>query len=279
MHIFYDNDPDGKFACHILIEAHGKGMLLGDDYDLKYQQGDRSKPFPKDIFNSGEHIVFTDYTPGREIVEDLLQAGPKVIILDHHITAIEALEGLGVDGIMDTTKASCELAWEYCYGDKEMPEALKLIGDLDCWRENRIQGYQLALALDLFATSPDSIVWDSLVQVEGLKRMQDIGKLLFTAQKKNYSEKLNKIFKVSLEGKNFLAVNHNERGAWAFEDHPERNSVDGCLSFHWDGKEWVFSIFSDKVDISPIAVKHGGGGHKGAAGFRCDVLPFNLREE
>lgn len=276
MHIFYDDDPDGKFACHILVEAYGRGLLVGDDYGLKYDQGDRSKPFPTDIFNSGEHIIFTDYTPGKDVIAKLIQAGHKVIVLDHHITSIEALQGLPVEGLMNTSKASCELAWEYCYGDKEQPEALTLIGNFDCWREDRIQGYQLALALDLFATTPDSIVWQSLDTEEGLKRMRDIGKLLYTAQKKNYGDKLGKIFKVNLEGKTFLAVNHNERGAWAFEDHPERHAVDGCLSFHWDGTHWSFSIFSDNVDISPIAVKYGGGGHKGAAGFRCKELPFEL---
>lgn len=28
------------------------------------------------------------------------------------------------------------------------------------------------------------------------------------------------------------------------------------------------------IDVSVIAKAHGGGGHKGAAGFICDNLPF-----
>lgn len=28
------------------------------------------------------------------------------------------------------------------------------------------------------------------------------------------------------------------------------------------------------VDVSKIAIKRGGGGHKGAAGFQCKRMPF-----
>lgn len=40
------------------------------------------------------------------------------------------------------------------------------------------------------------------------------------------------------------------------------------------GDLFKVSMYSEFVDVSEIAVKYGGGGHKGASGFQCTELPF-----
>jgi hypothetical protein len=42
--------------------------------------------------------------------------------------------------------------------------------------------------------------------------------------------------------------------------------------------QWTVSMYGLKpsVDVGAICTKHGGGGHKGAAGFQCKSLPFAL---
>jgi len=37
---------------------------------------------------------------------------------------------------------------------------------------------------------------------------------------------------------------------------------------------WTYSMYSKTVDVSNIAKKYGGGGHKGAAGFNMDKMGF-----
>jgi hypothetical protein len=53
---------------------------------------------------------------------------------------------------------------------------------------------------------------------------------------------------------------------------------DACLGFNWTGKNWRASLYhapgKEHHDLSLIAVKHGGGGHRGACGFVADKLPF-----
>ena len=50
------------------------------------------------------------------------------------------------------------------------------------------------------------------------------------------------------------------------------------MGFNYDGKGWNFSLYHAKhrtdLDLSAIAVKYGGGGHRGACGFRSKNLPF-----
>lgn len=56
------------------------------------------------------------------------------------------------------------------------------------------------------------------------------------------------------------------------------NSVEGeydlYIGFSFNGESWTYSIRSNKdsVDCSEIASNYGGGGHKGAAGFRSKEL-------
>jgi len=42
----------------------------------------------------------------------------------------------------------------------------------------------------------------------------------------------------------------------------------------FDGSVWIVSLYSLEADVSVIAKKYGGGGHKKAAGFKCRDLPF-----
>jgi len=53
---------------------------------------------------------------------------------------------------------------------------------------------------------------------------------------------------------------------------------DACFGFNWTGKEWNVSLYhapgKEHHDLSLIAVKHGGGGHRGACGFKTNKLPF-----
>lgn len=55
-----------------------------------------------------------------------------------------------------------------------------------------------------------------------------------------------------------------------------RADFDGI--FYWNGATWTVSLYHaahrKDLDLSAIAVKYGGGGHRGACGFRAAKLPF-----
>jgi nanoRNase/pAp phosphatase (c-di-AMP/oligoRNAs hydrolase) len=50
------------------------------------------------------------------------------------------------------------------------------------------------------------------------------------------------------------------------------------MGFYFDGQKYNVSLYhsphNKQHDLSLIAVKYGGGGHKGACGFQADKLPF-----
>ena len=62
---------------------------------------------------------------------------------------------------------------------------------------------------------------------------------------------------------------------------------DAVLLYIFKPKEnmWKVSMYSndnlsdkqkEELDLTPIAIKYGGGGHKGACGFSCKELPFDI---
>jgi oligoribonuclease NrnB/cAMP/cGMP phosphodiesterase (DHH superfamily) len=75
--------------------------------------------------------------------------------------------------------------------------------------------------------------------------------------------------KVMFEGHPTLAI--NQRADGDLGDHIRKKGYDIAYCYIetvQNGKLMTFvTLFSDKVDVSEIAKKYGGGGHKGAAGF------------
>ena len=86
-------------------------------------------------------------------------------------------------------------------------------------------------------------------------------------------------FLVEFEGLKFLALNTTALNSQAFEakDVPETGH-DALMNFNFTGELWDVSLYHARhrtdLDLSAIAVKHGGGGHKGACGFRSAKIPF-----
>lgn len=272
MLLFYDKDPDGICACH-LFKKHGN---LTDNYKSVYLPGDRSAEFPHNKVHKNEIVVFTDYCAPRKDIEKILEKTPNVYLIDHHISTIEDMKGLKLKGLQDINFSSCELMFKFFKPNEKLPLYVQRLGDFDCWRENKNEGYKFVLALQAFGLTPDGKIWD--IAENKLDKLMTIGNLLFSSIEKENKEKEDKIFKLKFEGLNFLAINHNDRGAWCFESHPEKDKVDALLSFHWTGEEWNISVYAvkDNVDVSKIAKKYGGGGHIKASGFRCKELPFKL---
>ena len=61
-----------------------------------------------------------------------------------------------------------------------------------------------------------------------------------------------------------------------FDSVWDNTKYDAMLTFGWRKGKWTVSLYTDKehVDVSVAAKNRGGGGHKQAAGFQCEELPF-----
>ena len=81
-------------------------------------------------------------------------------------------------------------------------------------------------------------------------------------------------FAVELEGIRFFAVNWTTDASGLGEYIYKELGHQAALIFSYTGTQWSFSLRSDTVDVSEVAVKFSGGGHRGAAGFRTDDIEW-----
>jgi len=105
------------------------------------------------------------------------------------------------------------------------------------------------------------------------------GRILQTYQQRNDASMMHRSFLVEWEGLKFLALTTARCNSLTFasKDLPETGH-DALMGFYFNGKVWTVSLYHAKhrtdLDLSQIAVKFGGGGHRGACGFTADKLPF-----
>lgn len=168
------------------------------------------------------------------------------------------------------------------------PLAVRLAGEYDIWdkRDPNAELFQHGLRSRELTEN----IWECLLvlpaQSEGksdigtitVEALLEAGETLQYARTKENASVIKEIgFKLQWEGLTFLACNAARYNSLLFTAGltPEH---DACFGFKWTGKDWSVSLYhapgKEHHDLSTIAVKYNGGGHRGACGFRTNTLPF-----
>ena len=264
---FHHTDPDGRGAGAVVRYALGKDVLL-----IESDYGKVSIPWEK--VEQAERIIVTDFSFPKE---DMLRMarGREFIWIDHHKSAMLELEQVSKDwsGLQDVSESACVLAWKYFFPDRKVPRAIVLIGDRDVWRwaEEDTGPFNESIYNRDYHAENDAL-WEPLLEDDETVLNQIIkeGEWLREIALRNVDNLMaERSFEAKFEGYNTLAVNAPVNGdignygrsrgydiVYSYIDEPQDN-----------GLTTVVTLYSDKVDVSVIAKKYGGGGHAGAAGF------------
>ena len=285
--LYHSADYDGLFSREV-----AKKFLPQNTEFIGWNYGD---PTPK--ISEGAQLYMIDIS-----IDDLM-AFPNLIWIDHHKSAIakfpQDIKGYRIDGV-----AACRLAYQWFlkqqrdlagieyplpnkqqYDDRQVPEpfALTLAGEYDIWNHKGDGDVEFQYGLDCEVDRQD---YSILLSAEGNKFVPEIiqnGAIALRCYTKRDGIILNdNSYIQEFEGLKFLALNTPSKGSGLFaaKDKPETGH-DALMKYNWNGKEWEFSLYhsADKkyLDLSEIAAKFGGGGHKGACGFRTKELPFSKK--
>jgi hypothetical protein len=237
-----------------------------------------------------------------DISIDGLMDNPNLTWIDHHKTAIDKFKAKGyqIDGV-----AASRLAWQYfnhpyspinfhagntsllptksSYSSRNVKEPLSvtLAGEYDIWSHepSNYQDVTFQFGLD----SQKELDWNKLFSDdEYTKKIVVDGAYAQQCIKNRDAEIVkSRSFLTNFEGLNLLCLNAPRTGSNTFAalDKPETGH-DALCSFWFDGKskKWSFSLYhaahNRDIDLSKIAAKYGGGGHRGACGFRMKDFPF-----
>lgn len=269
---YYHNDLDGRCAAAIVLNRYPDCRMREIDYK-------EDPDFSKEI-GIEETVYIVDFSFKPEKMKALLAHKRKDIHwIDHHKTAIDYnYNVMGSRDFSEPGKSGCELTWEYLHPTEPVLEAIKLIGDRDTWAWKYGSRTKLFTAGMLAKdTRPESnlmqkLVSDRLFLIEEVIGIGDV----VISQKEKYATACRKSlgYKTVFEGHSVYVVNLPFASSESFGEFYELYL---CASVSWDGDQWTVSLRvknTENIDVSEIAKKYGGGGHKGAAGFNCKELPF-----
>lgn len=293
--IYHSADYDGIFCREIAKHFLG---TEGVEY-IGWNFGD---PLIKVASIGGSQIYVLDLSP--DCINPLSLGGPEMsnlIWIDHHKTSIEkwapTIPGYRIDGV-----AACRLAWQWFSKDHTdpvvqfngLPEkqdfidrkvseplAVRLAGEYDIW-DHRGDG-DLEFQFGLRCQDATDDLWQLLLDFNwNCELIISAGKVAMAYSKHTDADLVTyKSFRLKWEGLDFLCLNHGRFNSLTFAalDKPETGH-DALLGFMWNGKAWTYSLYHathrTDLDLSEIAKKHGGGGHRGACGFTSttQILPL-----
>jgi len=284
MKCFYHSaDLDGHCSGAIVKLKYPECEMFGINY------GDE---FPWDKIDNGEYVFMVDFGL-QPFFPNMLDLHTKcnLVWIDHHKSAINEYEvarlndlELHIPGAIcfDNSQAGCELTWEYLF-DTKVPRAVKLLSQYDVWNHSDLDTIPFQFGLRQYDTSPEEQhFWQQLFEINGINPLDQIigeGAIIL-----NYQELENKkycsacAFETKIDGLRCIAINKMLTNSQIFDSVWNPEIYDAMLTFGWKRNQWTVSLYStkDNIDVSIVAKNKGGGGHKGAAGFQCDELPFEI---
>lgn|SRR3989344_2514566 len=258
--LYHAECPDGFGGAWAAHKKFGENAeYIGVDHDSPPPPGLDSK-----------EIYMVDFCYPEEIMAELIKKNKRVTAIDHHAMREKAIK-LTTDYLYSNDHSGSVLAWNYFHEDTAVPLLLRHIEDQDLWRFNLPDTNPVVTFLESFGY--DFKLWDRLAgdMEDDVKRKEFIGKGSFMVSYR--VELVKRIVKensrsVEFEGYKTFVVNAPSEfadrvGELLYTTNPP-------LAVIWsDKKDGIHvSLRSDgTVDVSRIATKFGGGGHKASAGF------------
>lgn len=265
--LYHANCPDGFGSAFAFYTKFGKNM--------EYVPVSFGEPAP-DI--SGRDVYIADFSYHKDELLEIKSKAKSLIVLDHHLTAQNELNGLDFCHF-DMTHSGSILSWQFLYPNIKAPLLLQLIEDRDLWKWKIKDSDILLSAIDSYDRTFDN--WAELeVRLEadvGLQDLKNEGAAILRYKDRMINMIIeNNSYKAIMDGVEILAVNssilQSEIGSALSEKAPF------AAVYHFNGEKYLFSLRSDGVEsVANIAQAHGGGGHKAASGFSTKDINQVLR--
>lgn len=274
MIVFHHNDLDGQCAGAIVRWRYA-------EKDICFVEVDYNKQIPLDRIGIDEQVMILDFSFPEEVMQEVFAMTTDVIWIDHHKTVEHKDYGRQLAGIRDAGigKAACELTWEFFFPDKALPRAVQLIGDRDTWSWK--YGSETAYfneGMKLTQAQPTWPGWRPLLVLDSRKDVREISQVGATCLRYRSARCSSMLkhygYEAEVAGHKALCLNFYGFGSETFGDNAA--TYDILAAYVHDGEKFVVSLYTERahIDVSKYALAQGGGGHRQAAGFTCQTLPW-----
>jgi len=266
---YHKNCPDGFASAWT---AWKKFKNKAEYIALNYQA-------PFDYKIKGKKIYFLDVCPNRKILEDLKKNDCEIVIIDHHLSAKRNLDLICPGSFimrLNMKRAAAVLTWKYFFPEKRIPKLLLYIEDIDLWKFKKRFSREIVASINL--PDFDFKKWNKLVKdIEDIdKRKESIleGKKIVEYQDEMIEEIVKKAKKIKIGKIKTLAVNSSVLISEVGDALIKKLPPIAVIWFETGDRKRVSLRSNGKIDVSKIAEKYGGGGHKCAASFAIKAEDF-----
>ncbi|MDB5190245.1 MAG: hypothetical protein JWN49_571 [Parcubacteria group bacterium] len=273
---YHANCPDGFGA------AYSAWKKFGDT--AEYIPLERGHDIPTDF--AGAHVFFVDFSYPQEIMDMFVKEAASVTVLDHHIGLRDVVESMP-EHVFDNDRSGTTIAWDYFHPGVPRPRLMEYLQDDDLFT------YKLPETRAVMAyvsVQPYTFeFWDTMMA----ELENDVTREKFLEKTQIYGEYFVLLAELAASKAKLVTFEGYEcYFATAHPTKPMKSLVGNMLakkhgpfalvvSAHPRG--FGVSIRGDgTVDVSLIAQKYGGNGHKNSSGFAIPVdgpMPWTIVED
>lgn len=240
-------------------------------------------------------VLFCDYAPADCYIDILEQNCTNIMILDHHITAANRINKSYA--YFDMERSGAGIVWDYFF-DSTRHDFINWVEDRDLWKwkyketANFYAGIQLVL---------------STLKYDDFESMFNIFDELYNIPSKStYYIELGDLINRSIQNKAYNIASYHSKNSdkYCIEDKEYNICIVNCPTdiisevgsiltkdynfdfavlwrYNHPDTEYIVSLRANNIgktviDVSEIAKKFGGGGHKNAASFSTNINPIIL---
>jgi len=274
--IYHKNCNDGNAAAAVLLRKFPDIKL----FPLVHSHTQEDVAHIHKVAGEGNEIYFVDFAVG---VEEFLDKGHEITVLDHHISVKESVEKLADENdkltyIFDNDKSGASLAWSYFFPDEKESEIIKYVEDSDLWTGKYEDTKYVTSFLSTNADTPEKML--AFIENGDIEEIKERGKIIT-----DYSDvQINRL----VEGVESINLKVGELVVPAYNiTSGQYVSVVGNKLATLHGKTAImFSIKSHSVKFSirsldgqepnalGFAKMLGGGGHENSAGAEVPLEDF-----
>jgi oligoribonuclease NrnB/cAMP/cGMP phosphodiesterase (DHH superfamily) len=285
--LYHGSDLDGICSAAIVKHRYPDAILIPLTYD---------NPFDvDDLLQDGDDIIMCDFVlqPFTKMID--ISEKHHITWIDHHDTSMDDYDVAiredrikSLDGKLEIGKGACQLTWEYMFPAIPVPYTVWMLSRYDVWchhESKSILPFQYGMLLNHQAPE-NTDFWTQVFEKERDSRfihsiMNDGHTIIKYRTKLN--EKICEVqaFESTLLNHKCICFNRAMCGSSVFDGIWDTDKYDFMITFYVCNEgAWNVSMYTDKKDIhvGKIAQHYGGGGHAGAAGFRCSLLPFDVTD-
>ena len=264
------------FACYYFMKTVNKKKKVS------FIPCQHQKPPP---LVSGKNVLICDFSYKFNTLKEMIKEANKLCILDHHITAEKDLQNISnKNKLFDKTHSGAYITWAYFFGEDKVPLMIKYIEDNDIWKKSMPNTraftsyiFNLPKTFDNYEKFlDDSYIFNTVIPIgEGMQKQND--NYIQDGVKKIAINFMLIDTKLYFVGSVNTSVLKSEIGNTMFHFYPNANFA-CCYSNNTFTGETYISLRSvdNATDVSVIAEKFGGGGHRNAAGisvFNSNTIP------